>query len=151
MIDPFEQLIEQLSLSLDIPLYVDPNRACLLSVHNRLRVQIQLDRTQEKVILASFLAPLPPGRFRENVLAEGLKTNHLEEARPGVLGYHAGKDSLTLHKIYPLALLSGDKLASLLGAFIDYAQLWQEAMRQGRTSPEPVLSTMKVPSPFDLK
>jgi hypothetical protein len=150
MIDPFEQLIEHLGIALGIKLHVDANRACLLNIHNRLSVQIQIDAAQEKLIIASFLFQLPPGRFRQNILAEALKTNHLPDPRVGILGFLASNSTLTMHQRYPITILNGEKLAALTASFIEYAQSWQDALSMGHTSPAPVAPTPKS-RPFGIK
>lgn len=151
MTDPFEELIQQLGEALGTTLHVDRNRACLLKVHDTLSVQLQTDSSQEKVLIAAFIAELPPGRFRENVLTEGLKANHLADPRTAIFGYLSSGNRFTMHQRYPIDLLDGKKLAVLVANFIDYAQLWKEAIQQGRPGPAPIVGTAKTSNPFGLR
>ena len=151
MTDPFEELIRQLSDSLGLTLRVDKNHACSLKIHEDLSIQIQTDSAQEKILIASFVAELPPGRFRQNVLSEALKTNNLPDPRTAVFGYLTANNQLTMHQRYPLALLDGAKLAVLVANFIDYAQLWHNAIRQGQPGPAPIQPTARPSNPFGLR
>jgi hypothetical protein len=136
--DPFETLIQQLGESLGIKLQVDRNHACAIKIHQKLTVQLQIDTAQEKLLLASLVYELPPGKFRENVLAEALKANNLPDPRTGILGYLSHNNYLTLHQRYLFASLDGKSLAMIVAGFIDYADLWREAIEKGQTSPAPI-------------
>jgi hypothetical protein len=148
--DPFEELIHKLGEELNVPLGVDRHRACAINIHETLTVQIQLDASQEKLLIASFVADLPPGKFRENVLGEALKTNHLEDPRTAILGYLAMTNKLVLYQRYPFVLLDAKKLAEYVAGFIDYAEIWREAISRGQTSPAPIQPSIK-PPPFGMR
>lgn len=148
--DPFEILIQELSASLNVPLHVDRNRACALNIHRQFTVQLQLDSAQEKLIIAAFICELAPGKFRENVLAEALKANYLPDPRTGILGYLAPQNRLTLHQHYPFASMTAQDLAMIVAGFIDYAQLWKDAIDQGQISPSPIRGSATT-NPFGLK
>jgi hypothetical protein len=152
MTDPFEILIQQLGQSLSVPLHVDRHLACTLKVHQKLTVQLQMDSAQENLIVASFICELPPGRFRENVLCEALKSNNLPDPRTGILGFLSKTNHLTLHQFYRFASLDSEKLSMVIAGFIDYADLWREAIGLGYSSPSPIFeNTATPPSPFGLK
>lgn len=152
MTDPFEELILRVGEALGITLHVDKNHACLLKIHHKLSMQIQRDTTGEKVIIASFLIELPPGRFRQNVLAEALKANNLPDPRTAIFGYLKAKNMLTMHQIYPMNILDGKKLAILVANFIDYAEAWQHAVENGQPGPAPIQGTAaKTINPFGLR
>jgi hypothetical protein len=150
MTDPFDLLIHQLGGSLNVPLHVDRNHACTLKAHQKLTVQIQIDAAQEKLYIASFICELLPGKFRENVLAEALKSNNLPDPRTGILGYITNNNRLTLHQRYPFATMDGEKLSMYLAGFIEYANLWREAIEKGFSSPAPI-SAISSSNPFNLK
>ncbi len=135
MIDPFEELIDHLGTSLNVPLHVDQHRACMLRVYDSFNIQLQLDASQEMVLAVSFIATLPPGRFRTNVLTEALKANHLPDPRAGVLSYLEIKNALTLHQYHLLSKLTPPLFASHVAAFINYGKLWHDAIKQGLSSP----------------
>ncbi len=149
--DPFELLIAELGKALHVTLHVDRNHACALQVHHQLTIQIQTDAAQEKLLIAAIICELPPGRFRENVLSEALKANFLPDPRTGILGYLSLNNRLTLHQRYPLTMLDGKKLENLVAGFIDYAELWREAIEKGQTSPAPIHGSAMPTNPFGLQ
>jgi hypothetical protein len=138
MIDFFETLIADLAMAMKINLHVDRNSACAIRVHQKLTVQLQIDLAQENLLIASFISTLPPGKFCENVLSEALKANHLPDPRTGILSYLPGQNRLTLHQYYPISILDGKKLAMYVAGFIDYAELWRDALERSQTSPAPI-------------
>ncbi|MBF8262661.1 MAG: scc1-B [Parachlamydiales bacterium] len=148
--DPFELLIQQLGSALNVPLHVDHNYACAIKVHNQLTIQLQIDAAQENVLIASLICEVPPGKFRENVLCEALKANHLPDPRTGILGFLLINNRLTLHQRYPFAILDGEKLAQYVAGFIDYAELWRAAIESGLWSPAPIRPSASA-SPFGMK
>jgi len=148
MTDPFEALIHQLGISLNVSLHVDRHHACTLQVHQKLRVQIQVDAALEKLWVAAFVAELLPGKFRENVLCEALKANHLEDPRTGIFGFISMNNYLTLHQGYPFSSIDAEKLTNYVAGFIDYATIWQETIEKGQTSPAPIRGSAR---PFGLK
>lgn len=135
MTDPFEELIRQLSLILEVELHLDHNNAVALKIRDKIVVQIQENREQKQILIVSMICEIPPGRFRENIFGEALKSNSSLDQRPGTLSYLAMKNSLTLHQTYPLEELTGKKLASLTSAFIEFAELWQKAIEKGQSGP----------------
>lgn len=136
--DPFETLIHELGVSLNVPLHADRNKACAIRIHHQLTVQLQIDVAQENLLLASFICEIPPGKFRENVFCEALKANHLPDPRTGIFGYLPINNRLTLHQHYPFASLDGQKLAQYVAGFIDYAELWRSAIENGQPGPAPI-------------
>jgi hypothetical protein len=150
MTDPFETLVHQLGDALGVTLQVDRNHACAIRVHHQLTIQLQIDPEQEKLLIASLICELPPGKFRENVLSEALKANNLPDPRTGILGYLPMGNRLTLHQRYPFASLDGNKLALYVAGFIDYAELWRTAIERGQASPAPIQGAVTT-NPFGLK
>jgi hypothetical protein len=149
MTDLFETLVSQLGHTLNVKLHVDRNHACAIKIHHRLIVQLQIDAAQENLLIAAFIAEIPPGKFCENVLSEALKSNHLPDPRTGILGFIARTNRLTMHQRYLVSALDGEKLALYVAGFIDYAELWQKSIESGQASPSPVLN-QKTRSPFNL-
>lgn len=150
MTDPFESLIDQLGFAINMKLHVDKSHACTLKIHQKLSIQMQMDMAMENLLIATFISELPPGKFRENVLAEALKANNLPDPRTGILGYLSINNQLTLHQRYRMDLLDGHKLQMFLAGFIDYADLWREAIEKGLSSPAPI-SGSSTSNPFNLK
>ena len=150
MIDAFNDLIVKLGASFGKTLHLDHNHACALRVQNKFTVQIQLDREQEHVLLAAFIKELPPGKYRENVFCEALKTNHLADPRP-TLSFVPMKTSLTLHQKVLFAHLDPLLLEGILAVFIDTAKAWYEAISRGETSPAVIRGSSTKPPPFGLR
>ena len=151
MIDRFEELIRELGQFLGLLLYVDQNHACMLKVHDDVQIQLQLDVAQENFLMASFAIEVPPGKFRENVLKEALKTNALPDPRPAVLSYLSQNNQLVLHQSLPLAILNGERLAGYFGAFLEEVESWKKTIQRGEANPHPIPSTQGPAKPFGLK
>ena len=135
MISQFEELLHDLSKVFDLNLQIDRQNACSIQIHPRLIIQLQLDVSQENLWIFAKLIELPPGKFRENVLKEALKANALPDPRIGVLSYLANANQLALFQKYPLKILSGERLSGCLGAFVEMADSWIEAISRGQSAP----------------
>lgn len=151
MIDRFAELIQELGDFLQIPLHVDRNGTCTLQVHHKARIQMQVDVSGKKLWMASIAIELPPGKFRENVLKEGLKANHLPDPRPLICGYVGPNNHLAFYQAFPLEVLNGERLAGFFGAFLTETESWIQAIEQGRPAPivtEPDLGSSR---PFGIR
>ncbi len=134
MTDRFANLLEELGKVFHLSLHPDKHNACSIQI-GAVKVQIQLDSTQEKLFLFSRIIEIPPGKFRENVLMEGLKANALPDPRPGVFCYVAATNQLALYQKYPLEILNGERLAGLFGAFFEMGESWHKAIQSGQSTP----------------
>ena len=134
MTDRFSALISELGKIFGISLTPDKYNACSIVVPP-LTIQLELDPTQEKLFFFTKVIELPPGKFRENILGETLKINALADPRPGIFGYIAVSNHLTLHQVYPLSVLTGERLAGLFGSFFELGESWQKAIERGQTTP----------------
>lgn len=74
-LDPFAILLADLGALIQVPLHPDHQRACSLNINNELHVQLKED--ENRILVATFLAEIPPGKFRENIFKETLKENNL--------------------------------------------------------------------------
>lgn len=135
MTDQFEQILQELGPFFNLQLRSDRHAACTVRIHEALKVQIQLDLTQENLLLFCEIAEVPPGKFREKVLLEALKVNGLPDPRVGILCYVARNDFLSLYQTYPVSLLSGEVVIGLLGPFLEMAESWRKAIENGQTAP----------------
>lgn len=133
MTDQFEQLLHELGPFFNLQLRSDRHAACTVRIHEALQVQLQLDLTQENLLLFSEISEVAPGKFREKILLEALKTNGLPDPRVGVLCYVARNDFLALYQTYPVSLLTGEVLLGLLGPFLEMAEKWRKAIENGQT------------------
>jgi hypothetical protein len=136
MIDRFDEILHSLGEEFGLPLHSDRNHACAIQVKQGLIVQLESDSAQEKLLIASQIVEVPPGKFRENVLKEALKQNALPDPRIGTFAYIGKINQLVLFQYYPFDILSAQRLAGLLGPFIQTAEKWREAISSGNTAPQ---------------
>lgn len=146
MIGRFEELLHQLGSIFELELHVDRQNACSIQIHPRLILQLQLDTSQDNLWIFTKLAETPPGKFRENILKESLKANALPDPRPGILGFILSTNHLAQFQKYPLHILNGERLSGIIGAFVEMAETWQEAILSGQSAP-----MESKHSPFGLK
>ena len=135
MIGPFQELLRELGHLFHMKLHADTIGACSILIPPELIVQLQLDPAQEKLFLFAKVVELPPGKFRENVLSEALKANGMPDPLPGILGYIHPTNHLALFQNYPLLILNGERLANLLGGFVEMAENWRKAVQSGNSAP----------------
>lgn len=146
--DIFDELLKGLSPHLGLSLYRDTHNSCCLLIGEKLNVRIAPDN-QGRLVVYAFLEELGPGKFREEVLKEGLKANKLLLAG-GVLGYSGKNGFLTLQQLWPIEISSA-KLFEAFLQFVEYALQWQTSLLQGKTSPLTLTPKTAEPSMFGLK
>ncbi len=146
MTDRFSELISELGKIFGLSLHPDKYNAVSISIPP-LTIQLELDPTQENLFFFTKVISLPPGKFRENVLAEALKFNNLPDPNQGIFGYIEMTNHLSLHQIYPVGILSGEKVALLFGAFFELASSWQKAIDSGQAGPPQLEKSI----PFGIK
>jgi hypothetical protein len=149
MIGQFGELLKELGRVFHLDLQVDQSGACSILIPPQIVVQLQLDSGQEKLFLFSKIAEIPPGKFRENILMEGLKANALPDPLPGILAYLAATNHLVLYQNYPLSILNGERLATFFSNFAQMAANWRKALLSGQSSPSKAPSTTE--KPFGLR
>ncbi len=150
----FHDLVHELGELMDIELKVDLNQACRIEINQSIKVQLELDSPGETILLMTLITELPPGKFRENILKDGLKANFLAEEKEGVLSYVERENSLVLcHTLYTHSITANILFDHLL-LFVDRAKKWHDAIEGGRTAPalgEIPEETQKKGSIFGLK
>ncbi len=151
--DKFDNLLFELGKILDVELYPDQNRACLLVINNAYRVQLELDKYEENLLFGALIAEIPPGKFRENVLKDALKYNAIAPPkRIGTLGYIDKINTLSLFDFLPIHDLNAQKVSEHLGRFMDQLILWIDALKSNQTSPQGLVEgASKKPSIYDMK
>ncbi len=128
--NPFEQLIESLSKGLGIPLFAKKGYICKLLIQGSLKIQLEHETPLNRILIASFLCELPPGKFREDVLKEALKKNSLLN-RLGDLAYSEKNNSLAYFLYIPDNKNPNLILESLL-QFIETSKAWKSAIENGQ-------------------
>ena len=148
----FSELITQLAEELETSLQVDSKGGCSLLFDDKIRVQLEMDKYEQHLMVIAFATKIPPGKFREKVLFEALKINN-DYPRFAVLGYYDQTAELILHHLAPLENLTGKTLLPLLQEIVDLAILWNKAIENNLAVPTELLQEplQKKASLFDRK
>ncbi len=133
MIDRFAELLNELGAELGISLHADKINACTLNINDELEVQLECDPRQESLLVASFICDIPPGKFRENILRDALKTNY-PFPESGTLSYCDRNNKLSLFKYLQLSNINGHQLADFLTLFLEKAKNWRHGVETGNTT-----------------
>lgn len=131
--DRFEEILSELGNLLGATLHPDRRGACKLNVNDILHVQIEMQPEKERLLLACMICEIPPGKFRENILKDGLRANWPYPIH-GTLSYSEKNNNLCLFEHISLENLNGQKLLNSLNAFIAKADSWRLGVEQGQTS-----------------
>lgn len=143
----FPDLIFELGEYIGEDLKANANNACSLLINQTLKVQIEFDAPLERILLISLITELPPGKFRENILKDGLKANYLAEEKIGTLSYVERENCLVLfHYIYN-SPITKEILHENLIKFTERAMAWHKAIESGRSSPD----MGEIPQTFEKK
>ncbi len=134
MINKFEELLKDLSIQLNTELHVDKHGACLINFDEKIKVQLELDKSSQNLIVFSPICQLPPGKFRENVFLDALKENN-KFPYIATFSYFEKENSLAIFNFFHLNSLKSQMLASYLTIFVDLVKLYQDAILHGQTSP----------------
>ncbi len=147
--NPFDDLLKELSSLVGLSLHSDAKGGCRLRVGESLEVQMELNQ-ERALLMYSFIEEINPGKFRETILKNCLIAN--QELLPaGILGYCMKNYQLSLHRKLPFEHIKSEELLHALSLFIDYAIAWQTALREGKTAPPFLESAESKPPPFGLK
>jgi Tir chaperone protein (CesT) family len=133
MIDAFHELLSALGQQIKVNLHPDKKGACTLIIRDQFSVQIEYEPSRDRILIACFVCEVPPGKLRENVLRDCLKS-HFPYPENGIFGYSERNNKLSMFSYAALNGLTGEKCASLLNTFIDKAKKWKEAVSLGSTS-----------------
>lgn len=135
MQDAFSQFLSDLSKLLSIPLSPDENQSCLIEVQEKLKLQIELDPSQEGVLLlGSQLPEIPPGKYREELLLSALTANAAPYPRTGNFGYSKKLNALFLFETFVLQELSAETFLKLLLPFTQKAYAWKRAIEHSENT-----------------
>lgn len=136
----FEALLEEVGHALKISdLHSDRNNTCLINMANGVKIQLEMHARNQEFVIGADLGLIPPGRYRENIFLEALKSNGMAN-HVGVLAYSAKNDHLILFEILNLKDLTGERIASDITPLVEKAKIWKEAMEKGEI---PVVSQMR--------
>lgn len=148
--DHFALLLADLGALIQVPLHPDHNRACCLVINGELHLQLKEDPNKERILVAAFIAEIPPGKFRETILRETLKENNLFP-RTGNFSYSERNNQLAFYSYVYFEKLDGDKMADFLEKFLETAFSWKAGLQTGQL-PERGRTLHKTgPSVFDIQ
>lgn len=130
--DQFTTILQELGQIIDAPLHPDQHGACKLNINDTLHVQIELLSSEKRLLIACMVCEIPAGKFRENILKDGLKANWPYPI-DGTLSYSEKNNRLCLFEKLSLENLTGQKLMEKLKAFITKADNWRTGVEMGQT------------------
>lgn len=147
----FQELIQYISEQFQLDLKPEANDSCSIKVDDKIIVQLELDAANQRLMLMTYISEIPPGKFRENVLYEALKANHLP-TRIGTLGFLQESGELTFHHFFSTQISKYELVAQYLTEMIYVCMQWKEAISVGKAGPETTRSTGNTnTNPFGLK
>lgn len=135
----FEKLLIDLGEALSTPLHLDEHNTCAILINEVFRVQLELDSSEEFVIMGGMIAPLPPGSYRISTLKEALKSNDKENIERGILSFIPSNQMLFIHKKCPITNLSTEDLLEKLVHLCEKGMQWKTAIESGQIAPSPTI------------
>lgn len=131
--DFFGTFLQELGAILQVEdLHPDANNSCLIKFKDDIRVQLEIDRQGQYLLLGSNLGEVPIGRYRENLFTEALKANGLPTLpRYGIFAYSKHANQLVLFEMFPIRELSSAKLGEFLPKYVEKAKIWKDAIARG--------------------
>ena len=134
--DRFSQILYDLSEEVGggLKLFIDDNGVCQLNFADELHIQLHYDEAKERLMIASFLCDVPPGKYREKLFKATLSAN-AEFPRLGTFGYCNRNNKLTLFEYLPSEGATGPKVLSALDSFIQKGLQWKNAIEGGKPLP----------------
>lgn len=129
--DLFGSLLQELGKILEIAdLHPDRNNSCLINLKTGISIQLEFDKGGQFLVLGADLGTVPPGKYRENLFREALKSNDLPYPNHGTLAYSKKSDHLILFEKISSVDLTGEKIAAELTPFSEKAITWRDALQK---------------------
>lgn len=150
VMDVFTDLLQGLGKIFSVHLQPDRNNACLIQINKTIQIQIQLDTTEENLILGSKVCTVLPGKFREDVLRNALEHNALPDSL-GYLGFIQETNTLVLFTFVYFRGQSPEIIAKVIEEFLQVIISWKEAIASN--TPGPIIRPVMTSTPpiFDIK
>lgn len=129
--DLFGTLLKELGDSMgNIQLHPDQHNSCLIRLKEGINIQLELDRAGEFLVLGCNLGTVPPGKYRENLFYDALRTNGLPPPLHGILAFSQKTNHLVLFEKIYVKDLTGEKIAAEITPFVQKAVIWSEAIKK---------------------
>jgi len=130
--NPFEELIRELSFHMEVNLYPDMHQSCLITFpQDELSIQIDLDANADQILVGTQLGRITPGPYRERVFTQTLKSNSRSQIPRGIFAFSEKNDALVLFQFLKIDKLNGEKLHAFLQRFREQAKPWKKALATG--------------------
>jgi len=130
--NPFEQLLKDLGIAMNLDLKPDAHGSCLLDFFNGINIQIDMAEDGERILIGSQVVQLNPGNFREIVFKEALKHNSVNKILVGIFAYSSKNDTLILFQYLYFKNINGQELFNYLQEFATLITLWREGLNRGQ-------------------
>jgi hypothetical protein len=140
--DILGMILKDLESYFKCPLKPDANHSCLVKLPSGVKIQIELDRREENLVIGCNLGTLPAGSFKNNILRQALKANGLPPPLYGILAF-TRSETLILFARVPINHINMDQLTTLLNKFIEKAQTWSTALAQGNIPELPLFENQQ--------
>lgn len=87
--DPFEDLMHQLSAYMGFSLHPDARQCCLIQLpeEHGMTIQIDLDTNADKILIGTELGSLQAGSYRERLLKQAMIVNGAAAKIQGILAF----------------------------------------------------------------
>jgi hypothetical protein len=120
-------LMEDLVKSLGLNMEIEDSTSYTLSLGRR-SVELEMDDEGKFVIVSAILGKIPPGKYRQDVLEQALKSNGYPPPVFGYLGFDKDTEMLVLHKQFHISKVSKDELLEKLPGLVEMAKNWDQAI-----------------------
>lgn len=130
--DLFSTILAEIGEALKIPdLHPDQSNSCLINLASGVKIQIEIDKKGDSILIGSELGTIHQGRYRENVFREALKANGMPHPLHGIIAYSKNADKIVLFEKIPLKDYHIEKVIAMLPPFLEKAKTWRDALARG--------------------
>ena len=148
---PFEEIVQELSVQLDLPIQIEEKERFQLFIERSIEVHIELSEDTLSIRTAASLAELPQDTFREKVMINALKQNN-QGNKEAIFAFTNTKNYLILCNETSIQGLNGEKFADMLERFAKKALLWKGGIDMGNADPEGMEDGgSDLPPPFSIR
>ena len=119
--------VEDLTQGLGLNIEIEDSPSYTLNIRDH-EIQLEMDNEGDCIIVSIVLGKIPSGRYREDVLEQGLRSNGFPPPYFGILGYSLSEDILVLHRKFHASKLSKKLVMDSIPAFIQMAEEWTRAL-----------------------
>lgn len=149
--EPFESLLQDIGKAMNIPnIHADANNSCLIAFDTGIEIQLEPFERDEFLLIVCDLGEVPPGRYREDVFKEALKSNGLPFPRYGTFAYSEQSGHLLLFGLISFREINGEKVASFLYPFMEKAVVWKQFLEKGDVPLADTMTTSQTSGPGGL-